>query len=299
MFNLYQIIQGAQGGQAIDNLARQFGLSRDQADAAVKSLIPALSTGFMTKGATPGGYGDILGAMGDDHHRQAYADAGVAQDPATQQKGGEVLGSLFGSGIANQVAEQASRFTGIPAATLVQMLPVIASMVIGGVTTAMHNQGMGGLLGQLATMAQQGGLGSIFGQFAGAGPAAGTAPAGGPAGNGLGGIFGSILGSVFGGAAPGAGTAAGGVPPAALRKRSRRPRAMSAESLASSRCFSPGVTISAARRPAARPKTTRSMSEFEPRRFAPWTETQAASPSAIRPGTMLSGSPPTLVSTSP
>ncbi len=202
MFNLYQIIQGAQGGQAINNLAQQFGLSKDQADAAVKSLIPALSTGFMTKGATPGGYGEILGAMGDDQHRQAYADPNVAQDPTTQQKGGNILGSIFGnSGITNQVAEQASRYTGIPAATLVQMLPVIASMVVGGVTTTMHNQGMGGMLGQLATMAEQGGLGSIFGQFAGGASPAG-APAGSqPAGGGLGGMFGSILGSVFGGGA--------------------------------------------------------------------------------------------------
>ena len=235
MFNLYQIIQGAQGGQAIDNLAQQFGLSRDQADAAVKSLIPAISTGFMAKGATPGGYGEILGAMGDDQHTQAYADPNAAQDPTTQQKGGGVLNSIFGnSAIINQVAEQASRFTGIPAATLVQMLPVIASMVIGGVATAMHNQGMGGLLGQLASMMQGGGLGNIFGQPSGGIPGGAPAQPGSAApGGGLGGMFGSILNSVFGGAGqPGAapGTASGGMPPA-----------MQAGMDALSKMFQPGV----------------------------------------------------------
>ena len=236
MFNLYQIIQGAQGGQAIDNLAQQFGLSREQADNAVKSLIPAISTGFMTKGAMPGGYGEILGAMGDDQHRQAYADPNAAQDPATQQKGGGVVGSIFGnSAIINQVAEQASRYTGIPAATLVQMLPVIASMVVGGVATAMHNQGMGGLLGQLASMMQGGGLGTIFGQASG-----GVPPQPGQAGpgGGLGGIFGSVLGSVFGGAGqPGAapGTASTGTTSTGM------PSAMQAGMDALSKMFQPGV----------------------------------------------------------
>jgi hypothetical protein len=231
MFNLYQIIQGAQGGQAIDNLAQQFGLSSEQADAAVKSLIPALSTGFMTKAAQPGGYGEILGAMGDDQHRQAYADPNTAQDPSTQEKGGNIVGSIFGnSAIINQVAEQASRYTGIPAATLEQMLPVIASMVIGGVATTMHNQGMGGLLGQLAGMAEQGGFGNILGQFTGAQP--GATP-GAPAGGGLGGMFGSILGSFLGGATqPGAtpGAAPTGMPPA-----------MQAGMDALSKMFQPGV----------------------------------------------------------
>jgi hypothetical protein len=222
MFNLYQIMQDAQGGQAINNLAQQFGLTPEQADAAVKSLIPALSTGFVTKAAQPGGYGEILGTMGDDQHRQAYADPAAAQDPDVQQKGGDIVSSIFGnSGIANQIAEQASRYTGIPAATLLQMLPVIASMIVGGVATTMHNQGMGGMLGQLISMAQQGGFGSIFGQFTGGAQQPGGGQPNAPQtgspqadGGGLGGIFGNILNSVLGGAGQGqAGGAGGGVPP--------------------------------------------------------------------------------------
>ncbi len=227
MFNLYQIIQGAQGGQAIDNLAAQFGLSSEQADSAVKSLVPALSSAFMAKAAQPGGYGAILGAMTDDHHKQAYADPDTAQAPETQHKGGDILTNIFGNdAIIQQVAEQASRFTGIPSATLVAMLPVIASMVIGGVATTMHNQGMGGLLGQLAGMAEQGGLGGILGQFTGAQPGA-AAP------GGLGGLFGGILGGILGGGAP-AGAAPGGAPGAV-------PPAMQAGLDALTKMFQPGV----------------------------------------------------------
>lgn len=198
MFNLYQMVTGAQGGQGLDNLARQFGLTREQTDGAVRALVPALSTAFMTKASQPGGLGAIAKAMTDDTHRQAYADPAVARDPQTEQKGGEVAGSIFGdNAIVEQVVAQAARFTGLPEATLRSMLPVIVSMVVGGVTTAMHGQGLGGMLGQLA----HGGLGGILEQFGGA--ATGQGAPGNTGGMGsFAGMVGNIMNSFLGGAHP-------------------------------------------------------------------------------------------------
>ncbi len=198
MFNLYQLVTGAQGGQGLENLAQQFGLSRDQADGAVRALVPALSTAFMAKAAQPGGLGAIAGAMGDDQHRQAYADPGAAQQPGTQQKGSDVAGSIFGdNAIVEQVVAQAARFTGLPEATLRAMLPVIVSLVMGGAATALHNGGMGGMLGQLA----HGGIGGIFGQFGGAATGQGAPGNTGGAGS-FAGMVGNIMNSFLGGAHP-------------------------------------------------------------------------------------------------
>ena len=217
MFNLYQIVTAAQGGQGLDALASRFGLSREQADSAVKSLVPALSTAFMAKAAQPGGLSEIAGAMSDEGHRQAYADPAAAQDPGVAQKGGAVAGSIFGSSaIVGQVVAQAARYTGIPEATLERMLPVITSMVLGGVASAMHGQGLGGILGQLAG-------GGMFGQFGAGAGQAGTVP-----GGSFGGMVGEIFSSMFGaaqqgqaqgpagapsGAPGGAAPGAGGLPP--------------------------------------------------------------------------------------
>ena len=198
MFNLYQIVTGAQGGQGLENLAQQFGLTREQTDGAVKALVPALSTAFMAKAAQPGGLGDIAGAMTDDQHRQAYADPRAAQDPQVQRKGNDVAGSIFGdNAVVEQVIGHASRYTSIPEATLRSMLPVVVSMVLGGVATAMHNQGMGGMLGQLA----QGGLGGILGQFTGA-PTGQGAPGNTGGTAGFAGMVGNIVNSFLGGAHP-------------------------------------------------------------------------------------------------
>ena len=198
MFNLYQMITSAHDGQGLGSLAQQFGISHEQADSAVQSLVPALSTAFMTKAAMPGGLNDIAGAMTDDQHRQAYADPDAAQDPATQEKGGDVVGNIFGNNaIVGQVVQQASSYTGIDASTLNAMLPTITSMVVGGAAMAMHNQGMGGMIGQLAN----GGLGNILSQFGGAGAATGTGGIGSGAGQegGVPGMLGNIFNSFFGG----------------------------------------------------------------------------------------------------
>ncbi len=200
MFNLYQIVTGAQSGQGLDALAQRFGLTREQAEAAVRALVPALSTAFMAKSAQPGGLSEIAGAMNDDGHRQAYAAA--APDPSATQKGGDVAGSLFGNAaMMGQVIAQLSRTSGVPAATLERMLPALTSIVLGGVASVMHGQGLGPILGQLAG-------GGLFGPFGGGAGQAGTVP-----GGSFGGMVGEIFGTLFGGHPAGAqqgGAAPGG-----------------------------------------------------------------------------------------
>ena len=40
MFNLFDIMRGAQGGAAIDSMARQFGLTPNQVERAMQALLP-------------------------------------------------------------------------------------------------------------------------------------------------------------------------------------------------------------------------------------------------------------------
>jgi hypothetical protein len=188
----------------------------------------------MTKAAHPGGMQELASALTDDQHRQAYADPGAAQDPTTQQKGGDIVASIFGNNaIVQQVIQQAAAYTGIPAATLQQMLPVIVSLVVGGIATAMHNQNLGGVLGQLAS-----GLSGLFGQAGGVPGQAGT--------GGFGGMLGNILGGFIGGAS-GATPQTPGTPPGAAPSGTAPPGfppAMQAGMEALGKMFQPGVAPS-------------------------------------------------------
>ena len=187
MFNLNDIIQNAQGGQAIGNLAQQFGLSPAQAQAAVSSLLPGLSMGINTAAQSPGGLGGILGQLFNGANADAFNNPNVAAS-AGAQSGGDILGQLFGGGnVLSQMTQQASQVSGVNANTLSQMLPALVSMIMGGLFHSMNNQGMGGILGQLAGAVLRGGQGGGLG---------GGQP---QAGGGMGGL-GDILGQVFGGA---------------------------------------------------------------------------------------------------
>lgn len=224
MFNLYEILRNAQGGQGLDNLATQFGITAEQADAAVKAVVPALSAGFLKQASEPHAFGSFIGALGEGQHLAAFTDPAAAQATATTQKGGDILSQILGSHNAREeIVLRASSAAGISQDTLAKMLPVIASMIFGGLAKSMENQGFGGILGQLASAAGHGGLGSILGQILGGGrspmgpgqpPSAAPGPAGGVQG-GLGGILASILGNLTSrpGASPATGPAAGPAAP--------------------------------------------------------------------------------------
>jgi hypothetical protein len=169
MLNLFDMLNQAQNGQGMDMLARQFNLSRQQADLAVEALLPAFSQGLKRNTSDPYGLGGFLNAMATGQHAKYFEDASRAFSPQGVDEGNGILGHLFGSKeLSRAVAAQAAQATGIGQQLLQQMLPVIASMVMGGLfkqsTNQMQAGGFGGgnnPLGQIIEemMKQSGGLG--------------------------------------------------------------------------------------------------------------------------------------------
>jgi hypothetical protein len=190
--NLNDIIQAAQGGQGVNNLASQFGLTPEQTQAAIQAIIPAFSHGFQRTAQDPTGLGGILSQLTSGVHQGSFTDPGQAG--AAAGAGGGVLGQIFGSPqITTQISQQASQISGVSPQIIQQMMPIVASMLMGGLTHMMTNQGLGGVLGQLAGAANNpGGLGSAVNQPDEAAPS-----------GGLGGLLGNVLGGLFGGGASG------------------------------------------------------------------------------------------------
>jgi hypothetical protein len=221
MMNLFEIMQAAQGGRAVDNLSRTFGLSPQQTQTALEALLPAFSMGLQHKAQSPDHLSQLAGMMGAPTNRDAYEQGFVDANrngipDHLEQQGNQVLGTLFGSkDMSRAVAAQASAASGVSDQILKSMLPVVASMIMGGLFKSAQTQGLGGLLGQLASgmlgggQPQQGGgnpLGDLLGGMMGGqrgqpGMGAGGMGAGGM-GGGLGGLIGAVLGGMGGGAQP-------------------------------------------------------------------------------------------------
>lgn len=185
--NILEAILNAQGGGAASNLGRQFGLDGQQTQSALSALLPALA-GAMTQNAqAPGGMEALLGALQGGQHSRYLDDPASLGDPRTVQDGNGILGHLFGSKeVSREVAARASQQTGIGSDILKQMLPVVAAMVMGGLSRGSAPPaapgGMGGLGGNTA-----GGLGGLAG-LAGALLGGGRAP-GASGGQGAGGLL--------------------------------------------------------------------------------------------------------------
>ncbi|WP_460449214.1 DUF937 domain-containing protein [Alsobacter sp. SYSU BS001988] len=133
MINLFEMMQNAQGGQAVDNLARQFGLTANQSEAAVDALLPAFTIALRRQLKNPQAWPLLMAALSVPPAPTSAATPFTPFTPQGAQQGEAVLGALFGSGdLGRQVAAQAAAATGMSASVMQQMLPAMAAMLQGG-----------------------------------------------------------------------------------------------------------------------------------------------------------------------
>lgn len=194
--NLFDIMQSAQNGQAMQNLARQYGLSQQQTQAALDALLPAFSMGLQRQTQDPYAFGSLAQMMTASPYARFFEAPGSAIPTGAQRAGNDVLSQLFGSPeVSRAVAAQAAATSGVSQAIIKQMLPIIASMLMGGLFKSSNNQGLGGILGQFAEM--------MRGQMPGAQPAPQPQSQPQMPQNPLEAILGGLFGQGMPGAAPG------------------------------------------------------------------------------------------------
>lgn len=182
MMNLFEIMRQAQGGNAMQNLSRQFGLSPDQAQTAVEALLPAFQMGLQRQTQNAEIFGNFIQQLATGQHAQFVDHDGDGIPDEAVPMGQDVLAQLFGpKAVSNAVTQQAAAMSGVSNAIMKAMLPVIASMIMGGLFKGMNNRGFGDVLGQIA------------GQMMGGGNPMGNAQAGGRN------PFEDILGGMLGG----------------------------------------------------------------------------------------------------
>ena len=68
MQSLFDMLTSAQNGAAVEQMARQFGLSRQQTESAMEALMPAFSQGLKRNAADPYGVGAFLSALSTGQH---------------------------------------------------------------------------------------------------------------------------------------------------------------------------------------------------------------------------------------
>src|SRR5437764_14238930 len=97
MANLLDVLQSSQAGKVAENLAARFGISAEQAKAAIQGLVLALSAGLLQALQSPTGVNSIAGLLSGGAHQASFQSADSAYSDAGVTAGSALLGQLFGA----------------------------------------------------------------------------------------------------------------------------------------------------------------------------------------------------------
>jgi hypothetical protein len=127
------LLTSAQGEATIRNLASAFGLDPAQAQSAAASLGEALSQRIQRNTLSRGGIADVVGLLGDATAARAANDPQGLAGPDVAGAGNGVLDVLIGDKhISRGIAARTAAATGVSEDVAKKMLPVVASLLIGG-----------------------------------------------------------------------------------------------------------------------------------------------------------------------
>lgn len=140
--NIVEMIARSHNGRGLDVLGQQFGLSREDTLRAVAELAPMVTSGVRQNSRQPDSMVSMFEALSGGRHERYLEDVSAIEYDNVQNDGNAILGHLFGrKEVSREVAMHASGSTGIGAAILKKMLPVIASMVMGAIFKRMTGGG--------------------------------------------------------------------------------------------------------------------------------------------------------------
>ena len=159
-------ILGSSGG--LQNMARELGVSENEAQSGAQDLLPAILGGFkrqaQSQPAGVEGLEALIGRLGGG----SLLENVLSPEPTDISRGNNVLGEIFGSkDVSSSVAERAAAQSGVQPSILKKLLPIVAMAAAGymarqrsGTDAGMPGAGMSRGRGGLASMIDMDGEGN-------------------------------------------------------------------------------------------------------------------------------------------
>ncbi len=175
MIPLVEMMLKSLDGDGFTQIKQQFGLDSKETERALEAVLPAFSTGLKRNTAQPKDFGAFMHTLSEGRHEKYIDDTNTAFSDEGKRDGNGILRHLFGSKDASRaLAAQAAKASGIDEETIKKILPVVASMVMGGLfkqstgrtddftvakaTSSASNFSGGGILGDILGELVKGGL---------------------------------------------------------------------------------------------------------------------------------------------
>ena len=141
--NLLDTILNTQGGAIVKQIGSQFGLNESQVKSAIGVLGPILAGALAQNMKRSGGLDSLLGALKGGNHSQYIDNSSVLGQPGTIKDGNGILEHLLGDkAVSREAASRAAPQTGIGSDLIKKMLPILASVVMGGLSKNARSDGL-------------------------------------------------------------------------------------------------------------------------------------------------------------
>ena len=162
--SLLETIISANGGALVKQLADSNGVDPDAALNILAKLVPGLTQQMKANTAEPKGLESLMKALQAGNHQRYLEEETEAFTPQAVQDGNAILGHLLGSKDRSRaLAAAAAAETGVGDSIIKKMLPQIAAMVMGAMSTQTRSSGgaLDNLLGMLGGGQQQQAMGML------------------------------------------------------------------------------------------------------------------------------------------
>ncbi|SON54527.1 hypothetical protein HDIA_0986 [Hartmannibacter diazotrophicus] len=134
MYTFTDLMRQAQHGQAIENFASQFGMTPNDIEKLMATMLPVYAMGMQRRMTMPNAdpFG-LFALMRTGPFKAAFDSYDAAVAKTTQDAGIEAMAKIFGSReAAKAIAEQAAMMTGIGTDIVNRMMPMMTSVLLGG-----------------------------------------------------------------------------------------------------------------------------------------------------------------------
>lgn len=124
----------AQNRQAVSNLARAFHLPRPQAKTALLVMLDALTQSLDEDALSRDTLARLITLLGTSDYERVLETPTLMGAPSTQVIGKDALNALFGDEVSEHLASHVANAAGISATVAEYLMPVVAAMIIGGLS---------------------------------------------------------------------------------------------------------------------------------------------------------------------
>jgi hypothetical protein len=133
--NLVDLIKSQLTGDNLGKISSLIGESHDHTQKAIGAAVPSMLSGLASLASSSGGAGKLASAL-SNFDAGSFSNLGgilSGNTGAILEKGGGLLGSLFGNSAIGSIAGALSKFSGVGSESIKKLLGYLAPFILGTV----------------------------------------------------------------------------------------------------------------------------------------------------------------------